>query len=46
VSFELADLPDGGTHLRVVHDRFRAVSATVLRFPTTRTQTVSLRMAA
>jgi len=44
VSFELADLPDGGTHLRVVHDRFRAV-ATVVRFPT-RTQAVSLRMAA
>lgn len=44
VSFELADLPGGGTHLRVVHDQFRAVG-TVLRFPP-RTQTVSLRMAA
>ena len=44
VSFELADLPDGGTHLRVVHDRFKAVG-NVVRFPT-RTQAVSLRMAA
>ena len=44
VSFELADLPDGGTRLRVVHDQFRAV-AKVLRFPT-RAQTVALRMAA
>ena len=46
VRFELADLADGGTRLRVVHDCFRAVSATVLRFPTTRTQAVCLRMAA
>jgi uncharacterized protein YndB with AHSA1/START domain len=48
VSFELADLPGGGTHLRVVHDQFRTVarSATVLRFPTTRTQAVALLRAA
>lgn len=47
VSFELNDLPGGGTHLRVVHDGFKAVarSATVLQFPT-RTQAVALRMAA
>jgi uncharacterized protein YndB with AHSA1/START domain len=47
VSFELADLPGGGTHLRVVHDQFRAVarSATVLRFPA-RTQAVALLRAA
>jgi len=32
VSFELADLPDGGTRLRVVHDGFVTV-ATVIGFP-------------
>jgi len=32
VSFELADLPGGGTRLRVVHDGFATV-ATVVRFP-------------
>jgi uncharacterized protein YndB with AHSA1/START domain len=31
-SFELADLPGGGTRLRVVHDGFATV-ATVVRFP-------------
>jgi uncharacterized protein YndB with AHSA1/START domain len=53
VSFELADLPDGGTHLRVVHDGFRAVTrtATVLHFKTqtptaTRMQATSLLRAA
>ena len=49
VSFELADLPDGGTHLRVVHDGFKAVtcSATVLEFPArTRATFTSLRKAA
>jgi uncharacterized protein YndB with AHSA1/START domain len=49
VSFELADLPDGGTHLRVVHDGFKAVTCTasVLEFPTrTRAMSTSLRMAA
>ena len=49
VSFELADLPDGGTHLRVVHDGFKSVTckATVLEFPTrTRATITSLRMAA
>jgi uncharacterized protein YndB with AHSA1/START domain len=34
VSFELADLPNGGTRLRVVHDGFATVAtASVLRFP-------------
>ena len=35
VSFELADLPGGGTHLRVVHEGFEAVTCTaaVLEFP-------------
>jgi uncharacterized protein YndB with AHSA1/START domain len=49
VSFELADLPGGGTHLRVVHDGFETVTctATVLEFPTrTRATITSLRMAA
>jgi uncharacterized protein YndB with AHSA1/START domain len=49
VSFELADLPDGGTHLRVVHDGFKAVTstATVREFPTrTRAPITSMRMAA
>ena len=49
VSFELADLPDGGTHLRVVHDGFKAVTctATVLEFPArTRATFTSLRKAA
>jgi uncharacterized protein YndB with AHSA1/START domain len=49
VSFELADLPGGGTHLRVVHDGFKAVTctATVLEFPArTRATFTSLRKAA
>jgi uncharacterized protein YndB with AHSA1/START domain len=49
VSFELTDLPDGGTHLRVVHDGFEAVTctATVLEFPArTRAVFTSLRKAA
>jgi uncharacterized protein YndB with AHSA1/START domain len=49
VSFELADLPGGGTHLRVVHDGFKAVTctATVLEFPTrTRATFTSLLEAA
>ena len=49
VSFELADLPGGGTHLRVVHDGFRTVTctATVLEFPArTRATFTSLRKAA
>jgi uncharacterized protein YndB with AHSA1/START domain len=32
VSFELSDLPEGGTRLRVVHDGFATV-ATVVKFP-------------
>jgi uncharacterized protein YndB with AHSA1/START domain len=49
VSFELTDLPDGGTHLRVVHDGFKAVTcmATVFEFPTrARAAFTSLRKAA
>ncbi len=49
VSFELTDLPGGGTHLRVVHDGFKAVTctATVLEFPArTRATFTSLRKAA
>lgn len=49
VSFELADLPGGGTRLRVVHDGFTTVAckATVLRFPTcTQPALTSLRRAA
>jgi uncharacterized protein YndB with AHSA1/START domain len=47
VSFELADLPDGGTRLRVVHDGFATV-ATVVRFPARAKATMacSLRRAA
>jgi uncharacterized protein YndB with AHSA1/START domain len=49
VSFQLADLPGGGTHLRVVHDGFKVVAgtATVLEFPArTRATFTSLRKAA
>jgi uncharacterized protein YndB with AHSA1/START domain len=49
VSFELADLPGGGTHLRVVHDGFKTVTctATVLEFPArTRATFTSQRKAA
>jgi uncharacterized protein YndB with AHSA1/START domain len=49
VSFELADLPGGGTHLRVVHDGFKAVTctATVLQFPArTLAMLASMRKAA